>query len=308
MVDRPTLAAIAAAHASVRDIEEVLRHLVETLLHQERHEGLDALGFRLRGQDPLTVFLAPLGLIAGQPVRFGPAKSHRGTRMALNHAYAIRCNSLAGMSDRDAAESQVDHPVERRRHPAPQGPADARVNLMIADDVGLGKTIEGGLILNELIIRRRINRVLILTLASLRIQWRDEMWAKFSLPLDVIDRDATQKLRRSVGVDANPGRSCSRIISSYHYLRQPDVLEQFHSACGTPEGSPRLLWDLLTVEQVRNLMPASFGEDSQLCKTLRTIMPHFEHRLSSPQLAQRLHPLLHRPSRAARSGSIQPNG
>jgi len=56
-----------------------------------------------------------------------------------------------------------------------------RVNLLIADDVGLGKTVEAGLILSELLLRRRIQRVLILTPASLRLQWRDEMWEKFAL-------------------------------------------------------------------------------------------------------------------------------
>jgi len=60
-----------------------------------------------------------------------------------------------------------------------------RVNLLIADDVGLGKTIEAGLILSELLLRRRIQRVLILTPASLRLQWRDEMWDKFALTFDL---------------------------------------------------------------------------------------------------------------------------
>lgn len=154
-----------------------------------------------------------------------------------------------------------------------------RINLMIADDVGLGKTIEAGLILSELLIRRRIQRVLILTPASLRIQWRDEMWDKFSLQFDVIDRNATQKIKRTLGIDANPWRSCSRIISSYYYLRQHDVFEQFRSACRTPEGSPHLPWDLLIVDEVHNLMPAPFGDDSDLCRTLRMIAPYFEHRL-----------------------------
>jgi len=154
-----------------------------------------------------------------------------------------------------------------------------RVNLLIADDVGLGKTVEAGLILSELLIRRRINRVLVLVPASLRIQWRDELWSKFALPFDIIDRDTTQKVRKSFGVDTNPWRSCARIITSYHYLRQPDVLEQFHAACRVPPGSPRLPWDLLIVDEVHNLMPAPFGEDSQLCDTLRLIVPQFEHRL-----------------------------
>jgi superfamily II DNA or RNA helicase len=154
-----------------------------------------------------------------------------------------------------------------------------RVNLLIADDVGLGKTIEAGLILSELLIRRRVNRVLILTPAALRLQWRDEMWSKFSLPFDVIDSSATLKLKRTLGIDANPWRCCPRIIASYHYLRQADVLEQFRAACRTPEGSATLPWDLLIVDEVHNLMPASFGEDSQVSRMLRLIAPQFEHRL-----------------------------
>lgn len=154
-----------------------------------------------------------------------------------------------------------------------------RINMMIADDVGLGKTIEAGLILRELLIRRRIRRVLVLTPASLRVQWRDEMWDKFSLPMDVIDRDATQKLKRTIGIDANPWRSSARAITSYHYLKQPDVLEQFHSACQVSEDSPHLPWDLLIVDEVHNLMPSAMGEDSDLCKMLRLVAPYFEHRL-----------------------------
>ena len=154
-----------------------------------------------------------------------------------------------------------------------------RVSLLIADDVGLGKTIEAGLILTELLLRRRIRRVLVLTPAALRDQWKEELWEKFSLSFEVIDRQSTERHRRKLGIDANPWRSFSRIIASYHYLRQPDVREQFLSACSTPEGSPHLPWDLLIVDECHNLMPASFGEDSQLCQTLGLLTPRFEHRL-----------------------------
>ena len=154
-----------------------------------------------------------------------------------------------------------------------------RVSLLIADDVGLGKTIEAGLILTELLLRRRIRRVLVLTPAALRDQWKEELWEKFSLSFEVIDRQSTERHRRKLGIDANPWRSFSRIIASYHYLRQPDVREQFLSACSTTEGSPHLPWDLLIVDECHNLMPASFGEDSQLCQTLGLLTPRFEHRL-----------------------------
>ena len=59
-----------------------------------------------------------------------------------------------------------------------------RVNLLIADDVGLGKTVEAGLILKELLLRRRIRRVLVLVPAALRLQWRDELETKFALPFE----------------------------------------------------------------------------------------------------------------------------
>ena len=154
-----------------------------------------------------------------------------------------------------------------------------RVSLLIADDVGLGKTVEAGLILTELLLRRRIQRVLVLTPASLRRQWQEELWDKFSLRFEVVDRQATERLRRRLGMDANPWRSFSRLVASYHYLRQPDVLEQFLSACRTPEGSPHLPWDLLIVDECHNLMPSPFGEDSELCRMLRLVAPQFEHRL-----------------------------
>ena len=154
-----------------------------------------------------------------------------------------------------------------------------RVNLLIADDVGLGKTVEAGLILTELLLRRRIQRVLVLTPASLRQQWREELWEKFALRFEVVDRQGTERLRRGLGMDATPWRSFSRIVASYHYLRQPDVLEQFLAACRTPEGSPHLPWDLLIVDECHNLMPSPFGEDSELCRMLRLVAPRFEHRL-----------------------------
>lgn len=154
-----------------------------------------------------------------------------------------------------------------------------RVNLLIADDVGLGKTIEAGLILKELLLRRRIQRVLILTPAALRLQWRDEMREKFALDFDLVDRKETHALRRQMGIDANPWRAFSRIVTSYHYLRQPDVLEQFQAACHTPDGSPNLPWDLLIVDECHNFMPSPFGEDSELCRMLRFLGPQFEHKI-----------------------------
>ena len=94
-----------------------------------------------------------------------------------------------------------------------------RVSLLIADDVGLGKTVEAGLILTELLLRRRIQRVLVLTPASLRQQWQEELWEKFALRFEVVDRQGSERLRRRLGMDATPWRSFSRIVASYDVAR-----------------------------------------------------------------------------------------
>ena len=105
------------------------------------------------------------------------------------------------------------------------------------------------------------------------------MKAKFSLTFDVIDRAETHALQKRLGLDANPWRTYPRIVTSYHYLRQPDVLEQFRAACSQPDSSAQLPWDLLIVDEAHNLMPSNFGEDSDLSKMLRSISPWFEHKL-----------------------------
>ena len=154
-----------------------------------------------------------------------------------------------------------------------------RVSLLLADDVGLGKTIEAGLILTELLLRRRIRRVLILAPAALRDQWQQEMVDKFALTFDVVDRPQTHQLRKRLGLDANPWRTFPRIITSYHYLRQHDVLQQFIAAAKQRDDVPTLPWDLLIVDEAHNLMPSPFGEASDLAKMLRVISPLFEHKL-----------------------------
>jgi len=64
-----------------------------------------------------------------------------------------------------------------------------RVNLLIADDVGLGKTIEAGLVVRELLLRRRVDFIVIAAPPAMTNQWEDELEAKFGLSFDIIDRD-----------------------------------------------------------------------------------------------------------------------
>lgn len=88
-----------------------------------------------------------------------------------------------------------------------------RVNLFIADDVGLGKTIEAGLILRELILRQKVRRVVVAAPPWVVIQWRDELEQRFGLTFVVFDRDYVVKRRRERGFGVNPFTTHSRLLN-----------------------------------------------------------------------------------------------
>ncbi len=74
-----------------------------------------------------------------------------------------------------------------------------RVNQLIADDVGLGKTIEAGLLLRELQLRRRAEHCVIAAPPGMLIQWREEMEARFGLQFTILDRAYVTSVRARRG-------------------------------------------------------------------------------------------------------------
>src|SRR5438094_2477087 len=113
-----------------------------------------------------------------------------------------------------------------------------RVNLLIADDVGLGKTIEAGLVIQELIVRHRARRVLVVCPSSLQIKWRDEMRDKFGLEFRIVDSDLLRSLRRERGLHANPWTHFPRLITSIDFLKRDRPLRLLREALPAP-GQPR---------------------------------------------------------------------
>ncbi|MEM4729074.1 MAG: DISARM system SNF2-like helicase DrmD [Thermoplasmata archaeon] len=156
-----------------------------------------------------------------------------------------------------------------------------RVNLLLADDVGLGKTIEAGLIMQELIRQRRLRRIMIICPSSLQIQWQDEMKEKFNIDFVIVDSDKVYEVQRDLGVDANPWMIFPKIITSMDYIKQSDVMGKFIQACRSlsPEKSAMLPWDMLIVDECHNFTPSKFSDDSARCKMLRDISIYFEHKL-----------------------------
>ena len=154
-----------------------------------------------------------------------------------------------------------------------------RVNLLIADDVGLGKTIEAGLIIEEMLARGRIHKILIVAPASLTLQWQNEMMEKFQLEFKIIDRDYLVKLRREYGIYSNPFNSYPRLIISMDYFKREQVKLMFDE---TIKNKNTKYWDMLIVDEAHNFAPSGkkhYIKDSDRTKLLKHISPHFEHKL-----------------------------
>ncbi|WP_233864647.1 DISARM system SNF2-like helicase DrmD [Paraburkholderia adhaesiva] len=157
----------------------------------------------------------------------------------------------------------------------------ARVNLLIADDVGLGKTIEAGLIIQELLLRHRARTILIVCPASLQEKWRVEMLEKFGLDFRVVDTDYIKQLRRERGIHANPWTSHPRLITSMDWAKGGEGLRAMRDVIPSHVGHPRK-FDLLVVDEAHNVAPAAgahYALESQRTRFIRTIGPHFQHRL-----------------------------
>ena len=158
-----------------------------------------------------------------------------------------------------------------------------RANLLIADDVGLGKTIEAGLVCQELILRHRARRVLIVCPSSIQIQWRDQMRDKFGLEFRIVDSAMMKELRRTRGLHANPWTSFPRLIVSIDFLKRDRplrLLKEALPADGQPTYPRR--WDLAIVDEAHNVAPAHSGRyatDSLRTHAVRTLLPHVEHKL-----------------------------
>ena len=104
--------------------------------------------------------------------------------------------------------------------------ASPRSRLLIADEVGLGKTIEAGLIWNELEARDRdFNRVLVVCPAGLRTKWHQEMSRRFDRDVRVYDK--SRLLEMLDQVEAEGDRRGFYGIVSMESLRSDDVLERF---------------------------------------------------------------------------------
>lgn len=156
----------------------------------------------------------------------------------------------------------------------------ARSNLLIADDVGLGKTIEAGLVVQEMLLRHRARTILVLCPSSLQEKWRTEMAEKFGLEFHIVDTESVKRSRRERGLHANPWTSSPRLIASIDWAKQGEGIRLLRDVLPPQPTFPRR-FDMLIVDEAHNVAPTvgKYAVESLRTRLVRLLAPHYQHKL-----------------------------
>jgi superfamily II DNA or RNA helicase len=152
-----------------------------------------------------------------------------------------------------------------------------RVNLFIADDTGLGKTIEAGLIARELLLRKKVKTIVVSAPPSVLEQWKAELEERFGLVFEILDRAYLTKMRRERGFGVNPWRTHSRFLVSQNLLSDPVYADPMREWLG-----PMLPGSLLILDEAHHAAPSSggrYGIETKFTRAVRDLASRFEHRL-----------------------------
>lgn len=135
--------------------------------------------------------------------------------------------------------------MDYQLRPAAQALQNLRPRILIGDAVGLGKTLEIGILLSELIRRGRAERILVVTPRAVLEQFQRELWTRFAIPLIRLDSSGIQKVRQTLPSSRNPFSYYKRVIVSIDTLKNPARYKHHLK---------NQKWDAVVIDECHNLI------------------------------------------------------
>lgn len=193
-----------------------------------------------RGHD--SYFLAPFESIARAGARSQRPRLTRLSRVrhVLRRALADAAPSWSSL--RAAASADIAL-LPFQLEPALALARGDGCRVLLADDVGLGKTIQAGLMAADLRARDRESRVLIVVPAVLRGQWKEQLEARFGLDAEVFDAGSLARTGRRLPSNVNPWAVAPLIVTSIDFVKRPDVIRSLEP----------MVWDLVVFDEAHAL-------------------------------------------------------
>ena len=148
--------------------------------------------------------------------------------------------------------------MDYQLRPAAQALQNLRPRILIGDAVGLGKTLEIGILLSELIRRGRGERILVVTPRAVLEQFQRELWTRFAIPLIRLDSSGIQKVRRDLPSSRNPFSYYKRVIVSIDTLKNPARYKHHLK---------NQKWDAVVIDECHNLINRG-TQNNELAKLL----------------------------------------
>ncbi|HRH79287.1 MAG TPA: DEAD/DEAH box helicase family protein, partial [Cellvibrionaceae bacterium] len=163
---------------------------------------------------------------------------------ALLYIESQRRRSIPNDEQIHVGHQGVMNLVPYQLDPAIQALKQPRSRILIADAVGLGKTLEAAILTSELIQRGRGKRILVVTQKSMLTQFQKEWWSRFSIPLTRLDSVGLARVRNRIPANHNPFNYFDRSIISMDTLK--NNLE-YRNYLGNA------WWDIIVIDECHNV-------------------------------------------------------